>query len=443
MSGIIIERGGGLPVAKVRWIVPSGSVQDPRASEGLTSCAWLSTTRGGRTWSRAQLASQWGGICRGLVLRAHDFDAEMRADVPLDRLTSFAKQWRAVIDDCDPPPQELELLIRDLRGDFALDFEQPESRAAALCRRVLWSGDPMGNFPDGSPASLKGLHGDVMARRRKELHGCGGLLGIAGDVPDETLAVLQQEMGVPERHPDFFSMARGIAPQGHRLGLWHDATQEQASVSLQWSTGRPEAGELMNLRLAEMLLCSEFSSVLSTEFRQRSGLTYGIHGSHRLHPGGGVFQLRFSTDGAIGPRMLGEVLGALDAFARHLGSFKITDRSGLQRVAQIPWEGQILEDCRLKALNSLPFLVATESDRVARRMEQLQFGTMGTDIEKRARLLKEATPESVVRAAQWLFERQNMAVAVVDNLAERKAGYLALEQWSVVHEDGASLCGLN
>lgn len=430
-------------MARVRWVVPSGSVRDPRAQEGLTACAWLSTSRGGNQRTRSQLASQWGELCRGFTLRTHDFDVEMRADVPLDRLGDFARMWRAVIIDCNPPLEETELLLRDLRGEFSLDFEQPESRAAALCRRVLWGADPLGNFPDGSPASLKNLSHDKIARRRMELHGSEGVLGISGDVSDESLAMIHEAMGISGIQPNFAMPVACAAASGRRLGLWHDAGQDQASICIQWTTGKPDPENLMALRLAEMMLCSEFSSVLSTEFRQKSGLTYGIHGSHRLRPDGGVFQLRFSTEGTIGPRMLGEVLGAIEAFSRNEGSFKITDRSGASRVASVFWEGSMLEDCRIKALNSLPFLIATEADRVARRMEQMKVGTLGTDISRRDDLLRQVTGASLAGAAQWLFQRQNMSVAVVDNLAGRKEGYLALEQWDAVYEDGAALCGLN
>lgn len=441
MSVAWIERDDDIPLVRFRWILPGGASREARSEEGLTNFALEAARRGSPGRDRLATARWIGEVATHLNIQVQAEQSQVSANVPASRLDEFLVRLPRLFQEADPAPADLESLRRELIEGFELTLENPQSRVGLLWKRSLFGDDSAGHFTAGSPASLASLTAGDLARCRESLCDAPSWLAAGGDVDldEETLA---SRVGAPGE-PVLSAPAPWPHGGGARLGLWHDPDLSQATILLGWCAPVWSGRDIVVNRLLEKILCSEFTSHLCQDFRQRAGLTYGIGGSHQLTRRGSIFRLRTSTSTQRAPRFVSDLLGALNVFGQGAGTYSVATQEGGEIRRDVVFDSAVLDGVRRKALNSLPFRFHTPQARISRRMEHELFGALPPDPEIYREALESVMPDELALRARHIFAERVPVVAIVDNMKVNGPAYRDLMDWNAILEGESIVCGLN
>jgi zinc protease len=228
---VLVQRSP-LPVVEFKLVFAAGSTHDPRGKEGLAAVTAAMVTDAG---SKAQRIDE---IRKLLYPMAGRFDAQV--DKELLTLTGIVHKdnWKAFLDVALPmlldpglreddfkrvKDQQLNALTQDLRENNEEELGKERLQAE------LFAGSGYGHPAAGTVAGLQAVTlDDVRAFLAARLARAHLSIGVSGDVPEEMLARLKQELG---RLPAGAAAAAGDVVARKPKGLEVDIVKKETRAT--------------------------------------------------------------------------------------------------------------------------------------------------------------------------------------------------------------------
>ncbi|HTY49330.1 MAG TPA: pitrilysin family protein [Steroidobacteraceae bacterium] len=290
----------------------------------------------------------------------------------------------------------------------AKDFE-PEQLLPLYGRALLFGAHPYGRPVCGSELSLEQIRiEDVRGFWRAHAGADRAALVVAGDVDVAWLkAAVRQRFGGWRRAPE--PLPRTAPPaRPRRRVLLVDAP---GCAQTHFWLGGPGVGRdyprRAALDLVNTLYGGRFTSMLNTELRIRSGLTYGASSGFTRGLAGGEFSIRSST-------LVRHTVKALDLALRSLTHLK---RTGVT--------GAMLDSARAYLIGQYPLLLETAADWALQLAELELYGLPPGHVEgyvPALRAAKVADAQQVITAA--FPPRRDLVIVLIADAA-RVRGRLA------------------
>jgi predicted Zn-dependent peptidase len=281
MTLLLMERHE-LPLVSFRVIVNAGPVADPPGQEGQASLTAALLRKGTRTRSADQFSAQLdflGGQFNAYV--AADYAAISSQFMKKDVSTGFDLLADALLN-ATFPQEEVGKLIQQRVDGIKADKDQALAVLPLYFNAYLYGRHPYGRPTDGDEKSLPTITRDAIVKfHRAAYTPANTILAVVGDFDrSEMERMLSQRFG-----PWGAQTASAIAipdhanVKGKRLLLVDkpDATQTYYSIgNIGVARTNPDR---VPIWVVNTVFGGRFASMLNTELRIKSGLTYGA-GSH-------------------------------------------------------------------------------------------------------------------------------------------------------------------
>ena len=267
-----------VPIVSFSVIVKTGSVTDPPGKEGLASITAGLLRRGTRTRTADQFASELdfiGGLFGSNA--AADFSAA-RAEFMKKDLAKGLDLLSDALMNASFPQEEVDKLIKQRIDAIKAAKDQARGVIGAYYASYLYGSHPYGRPAGGDEKSLATIKREDILKFYKDRYvPAGTILAVAGD-----FAGAEMEQMVSAR----FSQWSGAAPpspavpdppavSGRRLLLVDkpDSTQTFYQIgNIGISRSNPDR---VYIDVVNTLFGGRFTSMLNSELRIKSGLTYG------------------------------------------------------------------------------------------------------------------------------------------------------------------------
>ena len=290
---VISSREG--PMVAIRLaLTGAGSVNDPSDRPGVANMTADMLTQGTASRSAEDIAQAIDFVGGRLAASADDDGTYISVAVVKK---DFALAMDLLSDILLHPTfrqEELDRRRLQALSDLQVQYSDPEYIADVLLKRLIYGNHPYGLPRSGTPDSLQALgRGDLVSFRDSHYVPDSALLSFAGDImPDEAFAAAEKYLGEAawHGHQSKAVTTPGLVPErGIRIVLVDkpDANQTQIRVG---RIGIPRnSADYIPLYVTNRIFGGGFNSRLSTEVRQKKGLTYGAYSHFECHRLAGDF----------------------------------------------------------------------------------------------------------------------------------------------------------
>jgi len=299
---LILSENHDVPLIGLEALVRGGATSDPDDKYGLARLVAGLLERGAGVRSAVEFAEAVAGV-----------GGELNASAGLESLSVSADfmakdaglMVELVADMLQRPLLERDeftkLRDRSINLLKAAKGADPSNLMPAYANAFLFGDHPYGNPVGGSESSLAKIsHGDVLAYHQNMIGGDRLIISVSGDfelaaMREALTAAFGEWRAAAEPLPD---IAAPIATPGTRVLLIDKpgATQSYFRIgNIGVSESYPKRAEL---ELANTVFGGRFTSMLMTELRTKSGLSYGARSSvARYSQPGSVFISSFTETG--------------------------------------------------------------------------------------------------------------------------------------------------
>jgi len=277
MTLLLMERHE-LPLVSFHVIIGAGPVADPTGQEGLASLTAALLRKGTTTRSGDQFSSQ-------LDFVGGQFNSNVSADYATVSVEVMKKDAATGLDllsdallNATFPQEEVEKLIQQRVDGIKSDKDQALAVLPLYFNAFLYGADPYARPREGDEKSLPAITRDAVVKfYRAEYTPANTILAVVGDFNQAEMekAVAQRFgswAGQPAQAVEFSDHAEVV---GKRLLLVDkpDATQTYYIIG---NVGVTRTNpDRVAIRVVNTVFGGRFASMLNTELRIKSGLTYG------------------------------------------------------------------------------------------------------------------------------------------------------------------------
>ncbi len=420
---LVVQANPASPIVSFRLVFHSGSVDDPKGKEGLTSLtADLLAEGGTQSLTSAQLLEVLFPMAAELSSSTDKEFTVFAGRVHKDHLPRFLDIFTDVLLKPRLSPQEFERLraraLSDVRN--GLRSENDELLGKVALDALLFQGHPYAHFVGGTEKGLESITlEDVKAHAARVFTQDRLVIGLAGPV-DEALqkTVVSRLSALPATGAPRVELP-AVPSTGGRALVVQKPTLSTA-VSMGYVTplrrGDPDFFPVA-LALSYLGEHRQSSGVLFNELREKRGLNYGnyAYAEHFIEQPGTTYNrtniARTQQDLTLWIR---PVVPANGVFATR-GALYYLDRLVKQGIPQDKFElsrGFLLGYTRLWE--------QTDQRRLGYAIDSLFYGTPGFLEEYRAALAK-MTPESVHAAIRRQLRPEALNFAFVTQDAQELA----------------------
>ena len=394
------------PMVTVRIVFTSaGSVNDPAGKPGVANMTADMLKQGTASRTAEQIAQAIDFVGGSLSASADDDGTYIAVSVVK---RDFALAMDLLSDVLLHPAfkkEELDRRRQQALSNLQLQYSDPGYIADAVLDRLIYGQHPYGLPGAGTPDSLRKLERADLERFRNTYYTPeSALLAFAGDIkPDDAFAAAEKYLGPsawPKREAKVATPTRPSPVQGMRIVLIDkpDANQSQIRVG---RLGIPRnSPDYIPLYVTNRIFGGGFNSRLSTEVRQKKGLTYGAYSSFNSYKLAGDFSASTFTRteatleatrlvvGLIGKMSTGELGPHELDFARDYiaGVFPIQSETGEQVASRI--------------------------------LTVVQYGLPTDYNETYQQKVLKVSPEDVKQMASRYFDAANVILVLVGNVKE-------------------------
>ena len=379
-----------VPIVTIRFAFEGGTTQDPIGKEGLTTLLTTLFDEGA-----ADLDSE------AFQIALDDAGAEMGFAADTD---AFYGSMRMLADQRDEAVALLKLAIEEPRFDqnpidrmraqlvtgINAAAQNPGTAAQRQWSTALYGEHPYARRSEGTLETLAGLTAqDLRAMHtrlfaRQKLH-----VGIVGAIDAEAAtAMLDTLFGTLPEQPDLTDIA-DIAPKlGQDLRVDYDLPQTSIFMAYP-SLERDDPDYLAAYLMTQILGGDTFGSRLTTEVREKRGLTYGVSAAlnNMAHSQALVISTATRADRA------GETLDVIRQVVADMA-------------ANGPTEDE-LAAAKKYLIGSYAINEFSSSSAIANTLVGLQLRDLGIDyIARRAELINAVSVEDIKTVAQKLLTAQ-------------------------------------
>jgi zinc protease len=283
------------PMVAVRLVLPrAGSVNDPAGMPGVANMTADLLTQGTDSRSAQQIAQAIDFVGGSLSANADNDGAYITISVVKK---DFALAMDLLSDILIHPAfqkDELERRRQQALSNLQVQYSDQSYIADILIERMVYGQHPYGLPGTGTPESLQKIGREELVRFWRTYFGPeNALLAFAGDItPEAAFAAAGQYLGKArwqKREGPFVTPAAPSPTRGMQILFVDkaDATQTQIRIG---RLGIPRnSPDYIPLYVANRIFGGGFNSRLSTEVRQKKGLTYGAYSNFKSYLQAGDF----------------------------------------------------------------------------------------------------------------------------------------------------------
>lgn len=393
-----------LPVVAFSLMVKTGAANEPMGLAGLASFTADLLTKGTKSRSATDIASEIDFIGGSLDASAewdrsniscqvlkHHFDTglDLFADVALSPV--FQKE-------------EIERLRKRKISSYISGKDDPSNLANEAFADFLFGKHPFGYPDDGSEETLKKIsRKDILAFYSAYYAPNNSVIIVSGNInPEEVFDALKEEFGgwVKSELREV-TMPEIAPPAGHKIRLVDkpDASQSQIRMG-HFGLARSHPDFFPIIMMNYILGEGGFSSRLMKTVRSEMGLTYSIRSSFGFRKAPGPFTIStFTKNESVG-----------EAIAEIIRQMKQFQTEGASK--------EELSDAKSYRTGSYPLRFETPS-QIAGQLMNVELYGLGDDyIELYRDRIQAVTPEQVLQAAVKFIDPENMAIVVVGKKEE-------------------------
>jgi zinc protease len=287
-----------VPIVSFQLILRSGTTVDPPGKEGLSSLTIGMLRKGTKTRSANQISSQLDFI-GGLLNESADSDyCSLSAEFLKKDLIQGINLLSDIVLNPVFPKAELEKMSRQRIDEIVGAKDDADSVIDYYYASYLFGKHPYGRSVDGDEKSLASvIRADVVAHYQKVYKPGNIILAVVGDFKSAEMESLLRKrfegwMNQPVPQPE---LPQPAPVQGKRLLLINkpDSTQTFYKIGNigSWRTNP----DRVFIRVVNTLFGGRYTSILNSELRINSGLTYGANSSFDNRKVRGPFNIESFT----------------------------------------------------------------------------------------------------------------------------------------------------
>lgn len=376
-----------VPIVTIRFAFEGGTTQDPAGKEGLTT---LMTT----------LFDEGAGDMDSDTFQIALDDAGAEMGFAADADTTFGSM-RMLADQRDAAVALLKLAIESPRFDqnpidrmraqiitgINAAAQDPNTAAQLQWGKALYGDHPYARRSQGTVDSLMTATAEDLRAQHKAIFARGKLsVGIVGAISaDDAKAMLDTLFANLPAEPSLAPVA-DIAPNlGQDLRVDYDLPQTSIFMAFP-SVARSDPNYFATVLMAQILGGDTFQSRLTSEVREKRGLTYGISASMVGFEHSQSLLISTATSADRAPETLQVIQDVI-----------------ADLVANGPTDTE-LADAKRYIIGSYPISELSSSSAIANTLVGLQMRDLGIDyVSRRVDLINAVTSADVKAAAERLL----------------------------------------
>lgn len=285
---VIVASKPGLPLVSASLRISAGSAFDPAGKAGLASMTSDLATRGTKTRSATQIASEIESLGAAIGASSGPDATDVSISTRLDKV----KQAFAIMADVVQNPvfaqAELDRARQQTLDNLDVQLTQPRAVGSLAINRAIFGAGPYGGTP--TKRSIKSLtQPELVAFHAEKWRPDAAVLVIAGDVtPEAGFALAEEAFGAWTKPVTPLAAAPAAGAPAAPRAVTLDMPQiGQAAVFLGRTGPSRLSDDYYATAVANNVLGGGYSARLNAEIRIKRGLSYGANASlaARKQPG--------------------------------------------------------------------------------------------------------------------------------------------------------------
>jgi zinc protease len=424
---LVIVPRRDVPLVAFYAVIRGGTLGDPRGKSGVASLVANLLEKGAGDRNAYQFADAVEGAGGSFSAFAAAESISLSGQfLARDQLLAVSLLADALLRPHLAPEEFEKLRARHIELIKAAKESDPAELIGTYGRAALFGDHPYSRPVMGSERSLAKIDAsDIRAYYRDQFGGDRITLVFAGDIdaPALTAAVTQAFGDIPGAQAALPQLEPAPRQPGRRVFLVDSPKSEQAHFWIGNVGVAKHYSPRAALELANTLYGGRFTSILNTELRIRSGLTYGARSSFT----------RSFTPGEFAIRSFTQAESLEQALNLSIDSLAALKRNGVT--------AQMLDSARAYVLGQYPLGFETAADWAA-AMAELEFYRLDASyIEQYGTELCAVSPEQARVAIDEAFPPpEDLAIVLIGpaaRLREPARAFGAVTEWRLKRPDFA------
>jgi zinc protease len=392
-----------VPVVSFNLLVKAGSVADPAGKEGVASLTAELLRKGTRTRTADQISGELDFI-GGLFNASATFDYTVAtAEFVKKDLAKGLELLTDVMLNPQFPQDEVTKLVKQRVDGVKASKDQAQAVIGNYFSAYLYGGHSYGRASGGDEKSLASINrDDVLKFYQTYFSPSNTILAVAGDFSSvEMERMLTERFGGWTAKPAPPITVADVAPSSGRRLLLVDKPDSTQTFFVIGSVGINRTNpDRFYVRVINTLFGGRFTSMLNTELRIKTGLSYGARSS-------------FSERKAAGPFMI-------STFTRNEATEKAIDLT-LEIVKRLHEKGiteEELKSAKTYIKGQFPPTIET-TDQLAAAIAQLElYGLDESEISGLYAKIDAMTMADAQRVIKQYFPLDNLVLVLIGKAEE-------------------------
>ncbi len=283
------------PMVTVRLVLAAaGSINDPGGKPGVAGMTADLLAQGTTTRSAQDIAQAIDFVGGTLNASADQDGTYLNAGVVKKDFTLAMNLLSDILLHPSFQREELDRRRQQAMSNLQVQYSDPAYMADQLLTRVVYGQHPYGLPGSGTPASLPRIEREDLSRFKDAFYAPDqSLLAFAGDItPEAAFAAAEKYLGPsawPKRESATSTQPAAAAPKGMHIVLVDKPDANQTQIRAGRLGIARASPDYIPLYVTNRIFGGGFNSRLSTEVRQKKGLTYGAYSYFNSHKLAGDF----------------------------------------------------------------------------------------------------------------------------------------------------------
>ncbi|MGH9823171.1 MAG: M16 family metallopeptidase [Blastocatellia bacterium] len=310
---LLMERHG-IPLISLNVLIKAGSTADPAGKEGAASVTAELLRRGTKTRSADKISDELDFVGGTLALNSSDDSTMASAEfMKKDINTGLGLLSDVLVNPTFPEDEVNKALKRRIDGIKAAK-DQVQGIIGNYFNAYLYGSHPYGRPPGGDEKSLGSITRDDVLKFYQAYYAPGNtILAVVGDFDaGEMEQQLRSSFGTwAARTVPLIDLPEPMAASGKRLLLVDKPDSVQTYFEIGNVGVKRTNPDRVQIEVVNTLFGGRFTSMINTELRIKSGLTYGASSSFQMRKAAGPFAIRSYTRNATTEKALDVALDVL------------------------------------------------------------------------------------------------------------------------------------
>jgi zinc protease len=401
---VVSARTSAIPLATMTLVVKGGASTDPAGKAGVAAFAANLATKGTKTRSAQQIASEIESLGASINSSAGPDGVILSVSAPTANLEAAGRILADIVQNATFPAEELERDRKRALDGLAIAMKDPGALAGMVAQPVLYGSAPYGRLANGTPASLAALtREDLAQHHRTWWHPSNAAFVVAGGVDAASVSGLAQQLfgswrgeGTPPAAP---AERAGSAAAPRTVVIDMPGSGQAAVVAAVRGVSRLDP-DYYNLLLANTVLGSGSNGRLFEEVRTKRALSYGANSS---------------MPSRMGPALLSAAAQTKNETATEVAQIFLSE---FDRLGREPFAGEALDKRKAYLLGNFNRQSETSAGFSAILANLIFQGLPPVEAARYTRAIEAVAPDAAGKAAGRLVTSDAASLVIVGDASK-------------------------